>query len=182
MKLEDCVVRRADAGQQFDIRQRREDGAFIANALANSFSLLRNALFERIHDDVEREFGMDSMLAPLSETKTELRTKTEIELYQIAVSTNEVAQRKYLRGLAHGLDPVVHVGREEVSEGVVAAIDDALIIHELIKVRLHRPADKKALAAQLAHSAGAHLCGIVGHMVILYRENPEEPKVRLPAR
>lgn len=91
-------------------------------------------------------------------------------------------QRKYLRGLAHGLDPVVHVGREGVSEGVVAAIDDALITHELVKVRLHRPADKKALAAQLAQSTGAHQCGLVGHMVILYRANPEEPKIRLPAR
>ena len=91
-------------------------------------------------------------------------------------------QRKHLRGLAHGLDPVVHVGREGVSDGVITAIDDALITHELIKVRMHRPADKKALAAQLAQSTGAQLCGIVGHMVILYRENPEEPKIRLPAR
>ena len=91
-------------------------------------------------------------------------------------------QRKHLRGLAHGLDPVVHVGREGASEGVLAAIDDALITHELIKVRMHRPADKKALASQLAQSTGAQLCGIVGHMVILYRENPEEPKIRLPAR
>jgi RNA-binding protein len=90
-------------------------------------------------------------------------------------------QRKYLRGLAHGLEPVVHVGRESASEGVIAALDDALITHELIKVRLHRPPDKKAMAAELARSTGAHLCGIVGHMVILYRKNPEEPKVRLPA-
>jgi len=92
-------------------------------------------------------------------------------------------QRKELRGLAHNLEPVVQVGQGGISDGVVRAIDAALLSHELIKVRLHQPDDKKALAQELANIAGAVLCGLVGHTVILYRPHPEEPRIRLaPAR
>ena len=91
-------------------------------------------------------------------------------------------QRKFLRGRAHGLDPVVHVGQGGVTEAVRSAVDAALGSHELIKVRLHQPPDKKAMAAELAEHAGAELCGVVGHTVILYRADPEEPSIELPTR
>ena len=86
-------------------------------------------------------------------------------------------QRKSLRGLAHRLEPVVLVGREGVTDAVVRAVGDALLTHELIKVRLHEPEDKKSDARALADGAGAALCGLVGHTVILYRPHPERPKI-----
>jgi RNA-binding protein len=91
-------------------------------------------------------------------------------------------QRKHLRELAHGLKPVVQVGKEGVNAAVLAAVEQALLDHELIKVRLHEPEDKKALARELAAGADAELCGLVGHTVILYRPHPEKPRLRLPAR
>jgi RNA-binding protein len=91
-------------------------------------------------------------------------------------------QRRWLRGSAHALRPVVQVGDEGVSEGVVRALDQALLDHELVKVRLQKPGDKKSTAAELAHAARAHLCGVVGHTVILYRAHPETPKLVLPER
>lgn len=89
-------------------------------------------------------------------------------------------QRKHLRGLAHSLKPLVHVGEAGLSPGVLAALDRALLDHELVKVRLHEPEDKKAAARVLAESAGAALCGVVGHTVILYRPHPEDPQIELP--
>jgi RNA-binding protein len=86
------------------------------------------------------------------------------------------AGRKALRARAHGLRPVVHVGEGGLSEGVVRAVEQALLDHELIKVRLHEPDDKKALARALAEGVHAHLCGLVGHTVILYRPHPEKPR------
>lgn len=86
-------------------------------------------------------------------------------------------QRKSLRGLAHRLEPVVLVGREGVTDAVVRAVDEALLTHELIKVRLHEPEDKRGDARALADGAGAALCGLVGHTVILYRPHPERPKI-----
>jgi RNA-binding protein len=88
-------------------------------------------------------------------------------------------QRKALRALAHKLQPVVQVGQDGVSEGVVRAIDSALLKHELIKIRLHEPEDKKASARALAEAANAALCGLVGHTVILYRPHPDSPKIRI---
>lgn len=91
-------------------------------------------------------------------------------------------QRSFLRGLAHALQPVVHVGHEGASDAVGAALDEALTAHELIKVRMHQPTDKQALAGLLATRAQAQLCGLVGHTAILYRAHPTAPQIRLPQR
>jgi len=91
-------------------------------------------------------------------------------------------QRKALRGLANPLRPVVHVGEAGVSDAVLRALDDALLAHELVKVRLLAPEDKKATARAIADESGAALCGLVGHTVILYRPNPDNPRIVLPER
>jgi RNA-binding protein len=91
-------------------------------------------------------------------------------------------ERKYLRGRAHPLKPLVKVGEAGISDAVVAAVDAALGDHELVKVRLHQPPDKKAAAAELADRTRAELCGVVGHTVILYRPDPDEPRITLPQK
>jgi RNA-binding protein len=88
-------------------------------------------------------------------------------------------QRKHLRGVAHALEPVVQVGQSGVTDAVIRSLDAALLAHELVKVRLHEPEDKHAAAARLAEEAGAALCGLVGHTVILYRPHPEKPRITL---
>ena len=45
-----------------------------------------------------------------------------------------------------------------------------------------RPPDKKAMSAELAQRSSAHLCGLVGHVAILYRPHPEKPTIVLPDR
>jgi len=91
-------------------------------------------------------------------------------------------QRKALRELAHPLKPVVQVGISGLSEEVVEATNQALLDHELIKVRLHEPEDKRSMAEELAVRCDAHLCGLVGHTVILYKPHPEKPTIRVPQR
>lgn len=86
-------------------------------------------------------------------------------------------ERKALRGLAHHLEPVVQVGSAGITEAVARQVDEALRAHELVKVRLHQPADKHGDAEALAAATGAALCGMVGHVVILYRPDPERPKI-----
>ena len=89
------------------------------------------------------------------------------------------AQRKRLRALANPLKAVVHVGDAGLADGVIRNLDRALHLHELVKVRLRRPADKKADAKELADRTGSHLCGLVGHTVILYRPSQENPRIEL---
>jgi len=87
------------------------------------------------------------------------------------------AQRRSLCALAHHLEPTVLVGHHGVTEGVLRAVAAALATHELIKVRLHEPEDKKAMARALAVGTRATLCGLVGHTAILYRRHPKQPRV-----
>ena len=89
-------------------------------------------------------------------------------------------QRKWLRGRAHALKPLVHVGEAGLSEAVIAATKAALDQHELIKIRLHQPSEKRETAAAIADATGATLCGLVGHTVILYQPNPEQPRLNPP--
>ncbi|MDG2333081.1 MAG: YhbY family RNA-binding protein [Myxococcota bacterium] len=90
-------------------------------------------------------------------------------------------QRRYLRGLANPRKALIQVGEAGVSEAVIRALRDALESHELVKVKLQQPQDKKTDAALLAEQTGAQLCGLVGHTVILFRAHPENPKIELPA-
>jgi len=92
------------------------------------------------------------------------------------------AQRRFLRSRAHPLKPVVFVGEGGVRPAVIRAVDDALATHELIKVRLRQPDDKHAAAEALAAATRAALCGVVGHTVVLYRPDPDEPRLALPRR
>jgi len=93
------------------------------------------------------------------------------------------AQRKHLRGLAHHVKPVVHVGKNGVTDPVLQEVEEALDYHELIKVKLVDPQGrKKELAAELASRSGGTRVGLVGNIVTLYRQHPdpEKRKVEVP--
>jgi RNA-binding protein len=91
-------------------------------------------------------------------------------------------QRRFLRGRGHHLDPVVQVGKDGLSEGLVEALDQALLTHELVKVRLGEAAgsDRRVLGAALAEAAGAELVQVLGRTVLLYRRRREDPQIVLP--
>jgi RNA-binding protein len=92
------------------------------------------------------------------------------------------AQKRYLRGLAHGLKPVVLVGGKGLSEGLVAETSAALDIHELIKVKVaaeDREA-RDALITALAEGTGAALVNRIGNVAVLYRARAETPLIALP--
>jgi RNA-binding protein len=91
-------------------------------------------------------------------------------------------QRRHLRKLAHTLKAIVFVGEAGVSGGVLAALEQALSDHELVKLRLLNTEDRKITAEQIASASSAELCGVVGRSVILYRARDENPTIVLPAR
>ena len=85
-------------------------------------------------------------------------------------------QKQDLRARAHHLQPTVQIGQGGVHEAAIAAVRRALFDHELIKVRLHEPEDKRGMAEALAEGARAALCGLVGHTVILYKPKPKKKR------
>ena len=91
-------------------------------------------------------------------------------------------QRQYLKGLAHGLEPVVQVGSKGISDGLVDQIREQLVAHELIKVRFNTesaigPAES---AEELATRTKSQLVQKLGRMLVFYRRHDEKPKIELP--
>ena len=91
-------------------------------------------------------------------------------------------QRRFLRAEAHALDPVVMVGKEGLTETVLNAVQDALLAHELIKVRVHEssPVEQKEVSERLPSAVKAELAGSVGRVLILYKRHPQKPRIVLP--
>ncbi len=87
------------------------------------------------------------------------------------------AQRKWLRGQAHSLKPIVQIGKQGLSESALRQVDEALGVHELIKVQAVAPREEKdAIAERLAESLRADVAGRIGHVIILFRQNPDPEK------
>lgn len=94
-------------------------------------------------------------------------------------------QKRFLRGKAHGLKPLIQVGKHGLSEGLAEMFREALDHHELVKVRfMEFKEDKKELSATLAQRCDAELITILGHQALFYRQqrDPDKRKIRLPKR
>lgn len=92
------------------------------------------------------------------------------------------SQRRYLRSLAHDLSPVILLGAKGATDAVVKELDLALTHHELVKVKLSG-GDKDERQAQirfLADGSGAENVQEIGHIVVLFRRNADDPKLALP--
>ncbi len=95
------------------------------------------------------------------------------------------SQRKYLRGLAHKLNPSAFVGQKGVTQSLMDEVDAALDAAELIKIKFidHKEKEvKTALVEEISTRSHAHLAGMIGHVAILYRQhsNPEKRQIKLP--
>lgn len=91
-------------------------------------------------------------------------------------------QRRHLRGLGHDLKPIVQVGRAGIDDGVVAAIDQALTDHELVKIKLGEAADldRHDAADAIAQRTGSEVAQVLGNTLLLYRADPDDPVIVLP--
>lgn len=95
------------------------------------------------------------------------------------------SQKKYLRGLAHNLNPSAFVGQKGLTDTLIGEIDQALEAIELIKIKFndYKQKDRKnALIKEITAATQSHLAGMIGHVAILYRQNklPEKQQVKLP--
>ncbi len=87
--------------------------------------------------------------------------------------------KRFLRSLAHHLEPTVLVGGDRLSDGLVKEVDRALGDHELIKVKLI-DADKPEVTEArevLCERTGASHVQTIGHVLVLFRRRDEKPKV-----
>ncbi len=96
------------------------------------------------------------------------------------------SQKKYLRGLAHNLKPSAYVGQKGMTDGLIDEIDIALKASELIKIKFidfKEKEVKKELIEEIAKNVNCEVAGIIGHVAICYRKNPDKQKqkIKLPS-
>ncbi|QTF10004.1 ribosome assembly RNA-binding protein YhbY [Brenneria izadpanahii] len=90
-------------------------------------------------------------------------------------------QKQHLKGLAHPLKPVVMLGNNGLTEGVLAEIEQALEHHELIKVKVaaEERETKNLIIEAIVRETGASNVQVIGHTLVLYRPSKER-KIVLP--
>ena len=92
-------------------------------------------------------------------------------------------QRSYLTKKSHELKPVVMIGRNGMSDSVIKAVNEAIEIHELIKVKfIDFKESRYDLAKVIAEKTDSTLVRVVGNIAIYYRmhEDKEERQYRIP--
>lgn len=93
------------------------------------------------------------------------------------------SQKKYLRGLAHHLQPVMMIGKHGLTDTVIKGIDKAIADHELIKVKfVEFKKEKKEISALIEERANCEMAGLIGNIATFYRPHKDiqKRKIDLP--
>ncbi len=89
-------------------------------------------------------------------------------------------QRKYLRGLAHKLKPVVIIGYEGLSSSVIRTIQKAFDDHELIKIKFNKfKEEKKEYCSNIETQTNGEMVGLIGNVAVFYKQHPDPKKRKI---
>ncbi|MDD5227496.1 MAG: YhbY family RNA-binding protein [Methylococcales bacterium] len=87
----------------------------------------------------------------------------------------DAAKKKKFKSDAHSLKPVVMIGQAGLTTAVLAEIESALDIHELIKVRIRAERDvRRIISDEICASTKAELIQSIGQIIVIYRLNPKK--------
>ena len=91
-------------------------------------------------------------------------------------------QRAQLRGLANGIDTIVHIGKDGIGENLTRQANDALEARELIKCRVleNSMLTSREAAEELARATRSEVVQVIGKKIVLYRESKTKKKLELP--
>ena len=87
-------------------------------------------------------------------------------------------QRAQLRSLANGIDPVLHIGKGELSDNLIRQADEALEARELIKARVLETSEysPKEAAEAVAKATRSEVVQVIGTKFVLYRQSHRKDK------
>lgn len=91
-------------------------------------------------------------------------------------------QKSFLRSLANTQEPIIQVGKGGVTETVVTAVNQALTARELVKLTVLNNCQNpvELVAQELLRATSSELIQHLGRKIVLYRANPENPRVCFP--
>ena len=90
-------------------------------------------------------------------------------------------EKKQLKALAAKENTRYQIGKKEITNSLIEMLDKALTARELIKIDVMRGADDPImeLALDLSSRLHAEIVQVVGKVIVLYRRNKENPKIKL---
>lgn len=91
------------------------------------------------------------------------------------------SQRAKLRSMANEIDPILHIGKDGISQNIALQADQALEARELIKVTVQKNSDEdvRDAAHALAEWVGADVVQVIGRKFVLYRESKENKQIEI---
>ena len=89
-------------------------------------------------------------------------------------------QRAKLRAMANTLEPIVSVGKNDITDNVIKQLDEALGARELVKGIVQKGSELTAKEACniLAQATNAEPVQVIGSKFVVYRK-AKEPKIVL---
>lgn len=84
-------------------------------------------------------------------------------------------ERARLRSEANTLEPIIQIGKDGITDAVIAQMEDNFNTRELFKVRVHletAPEAPKELAAKLAEAVKCEIIQVIGGIIVVFRINP----------
>lgn len=90
-------------------------------------------------------------------------------------------QIKQLRTLAHHLNPLIQVGRNDLTDAAVKQADETIEKHELVKCQVMDGSGLTAREAgeELAERLGAEVVQVIGNRFVLYRASHRDDIERI---
>lgn len=90
-------------------------------------------------------------------------------------------QKKFLKGIAHGLNPVIMIGANGVTESLMTELESSLSHHELLKIKMavNDRDDRKKILEYILQETGAELVQTIGKTIVIFRQN-DETELPLP--
>ncbi len=83
-------------------------------------------------------------------------------------------ERAKLRAEANGLDPIFQIGKEGVTDAVIAQIEDTFNTRELFKIKVHlesSPEGPKETAQKISEATGCDVVQVIGGTIVVFRIN-----------
>ena len=90
-------------------------------------------------------------------------------------------QKRELKGLASTLKTRYQIGKNDISDTVCAMLDKALTANELIKIDVMKGCALPVMevAVDIANRLNAELVEVMGRVIVLFRRNKENPKIKI---
>lgn len=85
---------------------------------------------------------------------------------------------RLLRGKCHQLQPVVMIAGDGLTDNISHAISEALLTHELIKIRIRADREQRAaISERILQDTGAVKIMNIGQVLCVYKRHPEQPRL-----